>query len=520
MDMFKRKVKEWVYSLSTDDHYAEYNPDQSPTFNMGKRLDNNNGQANPSQMHLNSVDEEMSMGFQNGTTSNDDINIDEFTSAVSNDGVSEALLAWRHIEFWTSEHNPDLNATLSDPCTQNDITHAEEDLEVSFPSSVKASFRIHDGQEDLESMTGTSGLFYGLELMTLDQVVAMTQAWRNVAKNLNKRSQQGLSHVKSTGSSSSMERPLSNKFKLPNIPDQKSIPPNAVQPVYAHPAWIPLISDNAGNHIGVDLAPSPNGKYAQVITFGRDFDTKFVVAGNWGEFLLLFANDLEAGNWYLVDDNDDYFSGDGELVFRDKKSNGPIQDYFEVLKRRAWVKYQDNLKLQQQKPQPEPPLQQQKYMPGAQNKPEAPVANEQPSTFGDESIKDEDIDSVNAKSIQNGEIPKHATSAPNETLSSAEVAAEAIETEKISQVEQETKAEQKNDEEQEQEQEQEAEAEEAKVEESENVEDEDVAEPKKDDNDNNDIGELTAKEGEEEKKEDDDDGKVRKVREEFENIAL
>nr|8AJ2_A Chain A, Structured core of Knr4 [Saccharomyces cerevisiae]8AJ2_B Chain B, Structured core of Knr4 [Saccharomyces cerevisiae] len=232
-------------------------------------------------------------------------------STESNDGVSETLLAWRHIDFWTSEHNPDLNATLSDPCTQNDITHAEEDLEVSFPNPVKASFKIHDGQEDLESMTGTSGLFYGFQLMTLDQVVAMTQAWRNVAKNLNKRS-----------------------------PDQKSIPPNAVQPVYAHPAWIPLITDNAGNHIGVDLAPGPNGKYAQIITFGRDFDTKFVIAENWGEFLLSFANDLEAGNWYLVDDNDDYFSGDGELVFRDKKSNGPIQDYFEVLKRRTWIKYQ------------------------------------------------------------------------------------------------------------------------------------------------------------------------------------
>lgn len=332
MDLFKRKVKEWVYSLSTDDHYAEYNPDETPTFNMGKRLNSNNGQVNPSQMHLNSVDEEMSMGFQNGVPSNEDINIDEFTSTESNDGVSETLLAWRHIDFWTSEHNPDLNATLSDPCTQNDITHAEEDLEVSFPNPVKASFKIHDGQEDLESMTGTSGLFYGFQLMTLDQVVAMTQAWRNVAKNLNKRSQQGLSHVTSTGSSSSMERLNGNKFKLPNIPDQKSIPPNAVQPVYAHPAWIPLITDNAGNHIGVDLAPGPNGKYAQIITFGRDFDTKFVIAENWGEFLLSFANDLEAGNWYLVDDNDDYFSGDGELVFRDKKSNGPIQDYFEVLK--------------------------------------------------------------------------------------------------------------------------------------------------------------------------------------------
>ena len=75
MDLFKRTVKEWVYSLSTDDHYAEYNPDETPTFNMGKRLNSNNGQVNPSQMHLNSVDEEMSMGFQNGVPSNEDINI-------------------------------------------------------------------------------------------------------------------------------------------------------------------------------------------------------------------------------------------------------------------------------------------------------------------------------------------------------------------------------------------------------------------------------------------------------------
>ena len=78
-----------------------------------------------------------------------------------------------------------------------------------------------------------------------------------------------------------------------------------------------------------------------MITFGRDFDTKYVIADNWGEFLLSFANDLEAGNWFLVDDNDDFFAGDGELVYRDKKRNGPPQDYFDVLKSRAIEKYKN-----------------------------------------------------------------------------------------------------------------------------------------------------------------------------------
>ncbi|EJS43585.1 smi1p [Saccharomyces arboricola H-6] len=496
MDLFKRKVKEWVYSFSTDDHYAEYNPDESPTFNMGKRLNGNNGQVNPSQMHLNGVDEEMSMGFQDGVPSNDDINIDEYTSTDSNDGVSETLLAWRHIEFWTNEHNPDLNATLSDPCTQNDISHAEEDLEVNFPNPVKASFKIHDGQEDLESMTGTSGLFYGFQLMTLDQVVAMTQAWRNVAKNLNKRAQQGLSHVPSTGSSSSMERLSGNKFKLPNIPDQKSIPPNAVQLVYAHPAWIPLITDNAGNHIGVDLAPGPNGKYAQIITFGREFDTKFVVADNWGEFLLSFANDLEAGNWYLVDDNDDYFSGDGELVFRDKKSNGPIQDYFEVLKKRAWMKYQ------QQKSQPEPSLQQQKYAPSGKKRVVTADTDEQPSASGNESIKNEDTDGVKAQPSHDYESAKVVQ---NESKD-AGVDAESISTEIPNQAQQETKT---NDEKIEPKE---------KEGEDDHIEEENAIEKKEDDNDVNNETEKTT--NKEENEVGSDQAKVDQAREEFENIAL
>ncbi|CAI4062907.1 hypothetical protein SKDZ_07G4700 [Saccharomyces kudriavzevii ZP591] len=500
MDLFKKKVKEWVYSLSTNDHYAEYNPDETPTFNMGKRLNSNNGQVNPSQMHLNSGDEEMSMGFHNGVPSNDDINIDEFNSMDSNDGVSETLLAWRHIDFWTSEHNPDLNATLSDPCTQNDITHAEEDLEISFPNPLKASFKIHDGQEDLDSMTGTSGLFYGFQLMTLDQVVAMTQTWRNVAKNLNKRSQKSLSHVASTGSSSSMERPNANKFKLPNIPEQKSIPPNAIQPVYAHPAWIPVITDNAGNHIGVDLAPGPNGKNAQIIIFGRDFDTKFVIADNWGEYLLSFANDLEAGNWYLVDDNDDYLSGDGELVFRDKKSKGPIQDYFEVLKRRAWVKYQENLKLQQ-KPQPEPPLQQQKYVPVVQQDAVATAKNEQPATLIEESVKGGDTDSADAKSVQDHESVKVVK---NES-ENAEVEAKPTKIESPDRVEEESKSEDA----------------EAKQEKEQDGENEDSTESKNNDDDGDDVNNETVEvTNEEAKAVRGDTAKVNETREEFENIAL
>lgn len=338
MNVFKKKLKELVYSLSTEDHYAEYDANADQGFNMGRRVNQGNP-VSASRVHLNSADElgdeEMNVGLDEDQQ---DINIDEFGNS-DKEGVSESLLAWRHIDLWTTEHNPDLNASLGDPCTHNDITHAEEDLAITFPAAVRVSMRVHDGQEDLESMTGVSGLIYGLQLMTLDQVAEMTEKWRSVAKNLSRAPQPTAAASPSTSRSADDAR--RRQFKLPHIPEQKSVPENAIQPVYAHPAWIPLLTDNAGNHVGVDLAPASEGKYAQVIIFGRDFDTKYVVAKNWGDFLLDFANDLEAGNWYLVDDNDDYFSGDGELVFRDKKSNGQVQDYLEVLKKRAVIAAQE-----------------------------------------------------------------------------------------------------------------------------------------------------------------------------------
>lgn len=354
MQSFRKKFKEWVYSLSTEDHYAEYDPNNPPNFNMGVRSGQQpmQGNVNPSSVHL-TGDEEMNVGGEQG----DDINFDDLDiGSGGQEGVSEILLAWRHIDSWTEEHNPDLNATLGDPVTNNDITHAEEDLEISFPPSVKVSLRIHDGQEDMESMTGTSGLIYGLQLMTLDQIVAMTQAWRNVASNLKKRQNQSSQPPSSRPSmegNSSMDTDPSvpgttagvqrNQFKLPFIPQQKSIPPEAIQAVYAHGAWIPMVTDHAGNHIGVDLAPGANGAYGQVIIFGRDFDTKYVVAQNWGEFLLSFANDLEEGNWWLIEDSDDYLAGDGELVFRDKKRGGPVQEYLDVLKKRIIFKYKQSI---------------------------------------------------------------------------------------------------------------------------------------------------------------------------------
>ncbi|GMF76952.1 unnamed protein product [[Candida] boidinii] len=60
------------------------------------------------------------------------------------------------------------------------------------------------------------------------------------------------------------------------IHNQRSIPDGAIQEVYAHDNWIPLVKDNVGNNIAVDLAPGQRGKWGQIILFGRDYDTKYI----------------------------------------------------------------------------------------------------------------------------------------------------------------------------------------------------------------------------------------------------
>jgi cell wall assembly regulator SMI1 len=98
-----------------------------------------------------------------------------------------------------------------------------------------------------------------------------------------------------------------------------SCPPGWVKNKYSHPGWIPLLSDRAGNYIGVDLDPptqsisttdsndndeagESHGQSGQVIAFGREIDEKVVLfpghtQGGWGRFLSSFVDDIERGEF-------------------------------------------------------------------------------------------------------------------------------------------------------------------------------------------------------------------------------
>ncbi len=70
-----------------------------------------------------------------------------------------------------------------------DLNDVEKDLNVSLPKPFKVSSRIHDGQE-LDGLSGVQGLFCGLILKTLDEIVSMRDHWAKIYQNVYSSQQQ------------------------------------------------------------------------------------------------------------------------------------------------------------------------------------------------------------------------------------------------------------------------------------------------------------------------------------------
>lgn len=66
-----------------------------------------------------------------------------------------------------------------------------------------------------------------------------------------------------------------------------SFPEGCIKTIDYHFGWLPMIKDHGGNFIGIDLDPDKNGTKGQVIVYGRDEKTMFVLTKSWTEFLEL-----------------------------------------------------------------------------------------------------------------------------------------------------------------------------------------------------------------------------------------
>ncbi|KAK0546828.1 Cell wall assembly regulator [Tilletia horrida] len=215
---------------------------------------------------------------------------------------------WNRIRKWAKRNYTELSDTLNWPANEAQIDALEMAIGMALPPAVRESYLCYNGQETESKQSCSDGLFFGLNLLSLERIAEEWQFWRAVDED------------PATGANQDVNAAMA------------SCPDGWVRPVYSSRGWVPLMSDNVGNYIGVDLYPHPSGAGSpgQVIAFGRDIDTKVVLwrgdgEGGWGRFLQSFAEELEAAECYtLGDDGETGSSGEEEdsIGYESYFSNG------------------------------------------------------------------------------------------------------------------------------------------------------------------------------------------------------
>ncbi|KAI0120197.1 putative 1,3-beta-glucan protein [Nemania sp. FL0031] len=252
--------------------------------------------------------------------------------------------SWKRIDRWAEENYPELFDQLCEGCTDNDLIELEHQLDCSLPQDLRDSLMVHDGQERGGNPTG---IIFSSMLLDCEEMVQEWDQWRRVNQQYLLEtsvtrpaapskafggSNEASSSRSAPGSPGSQTGSQKSSWRQDLQARQDSVPAGAIQRAYAHPAWIPLVRDWGGNNLAVDLAPGPTGIWGQIILFGRDYDTKYVVARSWAAFLAILADDLNSGKWFVDEDTN-------ELKLREFKTTRVEPSYFDILRWRMDQKH-------------------------------------------------------------------------------------------------------------------------------------------------------------------------------------
>lgn len=203
---------------------------------------------------------------------------------------------WERLRTWLSREYPELGDTLNWGILPEDLAQVEMQFGFALPTTVRESYMVTDGQEPESSAGCSEGLFFGLTLLPLEDVLEEWRFWREVDED------------PATGANAGLRDLM------------QSIPPGWIRKEYSLRGWIPLVSDRGGNYIGIDMNPGEGGAPGQVIVFGRDFDTKVVLwrgdgVGGWAKWLASFVDELESGEGFEVGAGEDSEGSEDDLGY-------------------------------------------------------------------------------------------------------------------------------------------------------------------------------------------------------------
>ena len=183
-----------------------------------------------------------------------------------------------NIENWLKMNaNKIAELSLQEPATEEQIEELESAIGKTLPQDFKELYQWHNG---LTSEDNLGSLFFGLDFLPIEQV--LDEYYDRESYD-----------------------PIGPLEKY-----DKEIDPSNV----LNPHWIKFGFDGAHTGLYMDLAPSEQGKYGQIIFVDDEYDTAILVANSITELVANFVKDLEDGLYYLhpeaLEDNNHYLQTD------------------------------------------------------------------------------------------------------------------------------------------------------------------------------------------------------------------
>jgi cell wall assembly regulator SMI1 len=171
---------------------------------------------------------------------------------------------WIRIEGLLGAHGCQDQVGLRPGASDDQIHSLQAHIGVDFPDSLRRFWSVHDGQD------GRAGLVSGQQLLSTESIRREWDMWRSLDE-------------------AAMNADCADFME--------SNPKGAIKPMYTNRSWIPLTKDWGGNHIGLDFDPDVQGTVGQVIRFGRDQDTKLLVAESFDAFVEKLVVSLSDSKW-------------------------------------------------------------------------------------------------------------------------------------------------------------------------------------------------------------------------------
>ena len=150
---------------------------------------------------------------------------------------------------------PELVANLNPPVDEAQLERLDRDLPFTLPDDVRSLYRLHNGESERNGEP--SGIFFGLPWLSLEGALSDWQMWHGLAD----------------GDFSDIDQ------------DIVSVPEGHIKKNYINTRYFPISRDGGGNNIVIDLDPGAEGVKGQVINYGRDEDTRYVIAPSLEDFL-------------------------------------------------------------------------------------------------------------------------------------------------------------------------------------------------------------------------------------------